>query len=440
MIIYGLKGLSAYAYHAIHLGVTPKPVSSIANLLSFVADAEDALSSDDEAQKKRAPEVSAVVEQLLFLGRMCHETMQELESANTSTYGNPSPTKVHWGPKEGKCILVSGHDLLDLHSLLKQTEGTGINIYTHGEMIPAHGYPTLRAFPHLAGHYGTAWQNQRKEFAQFPGPILMTTNCIVPPAPEYASRIWCTGPVGFPGLHCITASEPHTPTDFAPLIAQAQSLPGFTGSFTPATAPSMDISVRVAYPPSPLETRSVTVGYGRAALNALVPDVLAAVQAGHLKRVLVIGGCDGFETQRSYYTDLVRMLPADTIVVTVACGKFRFNNLGLDAQTVPNTKIPRLLDAGQCNDCSAVVAFASELAARAQCTPNDLPLSICLSWFEQKAVADLLALLSLGLRNIRLGPRAPLFVTQDALQLLHDTFGLTLCTNAADDLPALLGK
>lgn len=442
MIIYGLKGLSAYAYHAIHLHHSPTAVlKEIPDLLAFTAFAEDAYSSSDET-KKNAYGADAILPKLLHLGTLCHETMKVLDEANTSTYGNPVPTEINWGPVEGKCILVSGHDLLDLYQLLKQTEGTGINIFTHGEMLACNAYPLLHSFPHLKGHFGGAWQEQRKEFASFPGPILMTTNCIMLPAKEYADRIWTTGPVGYPSVKKIESAHSSSSdipvTDFSPIIEQAKLLPGFTKESIQSADPVPSFPTPVKYPPNCLSSRTITVGFARNTLTSCADAVLDAVSSKKLRRVFVIGGCDGALPGRNYYTDLARLLPSDTLIVTAACGKYRFNQLGLDKQMVPGTQLPRLLDAGQCNDVYSIVSFAVLLSERLHCTPNDLPVSIILSWYEQKAVADLLALLSLGIKNIRLGPRPPLFVTDDVFAVLNKQFGLTLTTTAQDDLKSIL--
>jgi hydroxylamine reductase len=303
--------------------------------------------------------------------------------------------------------LVSGHDLQDLEKLLEQTEGKGINVYTHGEMLPALGYPGLKKFAHLVGHYGTAWQNQKKEFAAFPGPILMTTNCIQEPAASYVSSIFTAGMVGWPGLTHLMND------DFSELIAKALEMPGFVEDD---------------------DKGSVLTGFARNAVLGVADQVIAAVKSGAIKRFVLVGGCDGAKSGRNYFTDLVDRLPNDTVILTLACGKFRF----FDHKLGDIGGIPRLLDIGQCNDAYSAVQIAVALANAFECEVNDLPLSMVLSWYEQKAVSILLTLLSLGIKNIRLGPSLPAFITPNVLQVLVDNFGIKPITTVEEDLAAII--
>jgi hydroxylamine reductase len=429
LITYGLKGLSAYAYHALHLNHAP--VDVLADLTSILAW----LSTNPT-------DVEEILQKAMKVGLMAHSTMKALDEANTTTFGHPEPTSVAWGPQPGKCIVVSGHDLHDLHQLLVQSEGKGINIYTHGEMLPCNAYPALKKFPHLVGHYGTAWMNQRKEFAAFPGPILMTTNCIMPPTEDYVERIWATGPVGFPRVKKIEANSFSygtvlPKTDFTPIIEQALAMEGFPESVKETAAVAQDIKKSGSYP-DPTKMRKITIGFAHNTVVPLIPHVVDSALKGHLKRVFVVGGCDGHEKERTYFTDFVSALPENTAVLTLACGKFRYNHLGLDQVKVPGTEIPRLMDVGQCNDGYSGIMIAAKLAEALKVQVHELPLSVCLSWFEQKAVADLLALLAVGVKNIKLGPRPPAFVTADALNVLTTRFGLTLTTTVENDLKEML--
>jgi hydroxylamine reductase len=333
--------------------------------------------------------------------------MQVLDTANTRTYGHPVPTPVRVEPLRGKAILVSGHDLKDLEILLRQTEGKGINIYTHGEMLPAHGYPKLKKFKHLAGNYGGAWQDQKDEFAAFPGSILMTTNCIQEPQEKYKSRIFTNGLVGWPGVtHC-------TNGDFTPVIEAALAAPGFAEDGPDKT---------------------ILVGFGHQAVLGVADQVIAAVKSGAIKHFFLVGGCDGARSGRDYYTDFAESVPQDCVIMTLACGKYRFNKL--DFGTIGG--IPRLLDIGQCNDAYSAIQIAVALSKAFNCGVNDLPLSMVLSWYEQKAVAILLTLLHLGIRNIRLGPTLPAFVTPNVLKVLNEKFNLMPIKTAKQDLKDIL--
>jgi hydroxylamine reductase len=333
--------------------------------------------------------------------------MELLDQAHTSAFGHPVPTPVRVEPVKGKCILVSGHDLKDLELLLQQTEGKGINIYTHGEMLPAHGYPGLKQYPHLVGNYGGAWQDQKDEFARFPGAILMTTNCIQEPAESYQRQIFTTGLVAWPGVQHVANGN------FAPVIEAALAAPGFT-----ADGPD----------------QTILVGFGHNAVLDVADQVVDAVKSGAIKHFFLVGGCDGARSGRDYYTEFAEAVPSDCVILTLACGKYRFNKL--DFGTIGG--IPRLLDIGQCNDAYSAIQIAVALSEAFDCGVNDLPLSMVLSWYEQKAVAILLTLLHLGIRNIRLGPTLPAFVTPSVLQVLVDKFNLMPIQTVEADLGAIL--
>jgi hydroxylamine reductase len=394
LLLYGLKGMAAYADHALVLGHESEAV------YAFLS----------EALYHLAEEIPSV-EKLLALCLKCGEVnlvvMQLLDAANTGAYGHPVPTPVRVEPLQGKAILVSGHDLKDLEKLLIQTEGKGINIYTHGEMLPAHGYPGLKKFPHLVGNYGGAWQDQKVEFANFPGAILMTTNCIQEPQASYEGRIFTSGLVGWPGITHIADG------DFSPIIATALAAPGFTEDGPDKT---------------------ILTGFGHHAVLAVADQVVAAVKRGAIKHFFLVGGCDGARSGRDYYTEFAQSVPADCVILTLACGKYRFNKL--DFGTIGG--IPRLLDVGQCNDAYSAIQIAVALAQAFDCGVNDLPLSLVLSWYEQKAVAILLTLLHLGIRHIRLGPTLPAFVTPNVLKVLSEKFNLMPIQTAEQDLRDIL--
>jgi hydroxylamine reductase len=331
-----------------------------------------------------------------------------LDAGNTGTYGHPVPTEVPLGHRPGKAVLISGHDLRDLQLLLEQTAGKGVDVYTHGEMLPTHAYPELKKHPHFYGHFGTAWQNQHKEFVEFPGAILMTTNCLMPPRDDYRERLFTSGPVHFPGI-------PHVSGDFGAVIDKALSMPGFAEE---------------------TDGDSVMVGFGRNAVLGVAPAVIEAVKNGAIKHFFLVGGCDGAKPGRNYYTDFAEQAPDDTIVMTLACGKFRF----FDKKLGDIGGIPRLLDVGQCNDAYSAIQIAVALADAFEIGVNDLPLSMILSWYEQKAVAILLTLLHLGITDIRLGPTLPAFISPNVLQVLVDTFGIKpIGESAATDLADILG-
>ena len=380
LLIYGLKGLAAYGTHAYVLG------KSDPALFAFTHEALDFTTNP-------SPTVDELLGMNLRCGEMSVNVLALLDSANTGAYGNPVPTPVLMGHKKGKAILVSGHDLKDLEELLKQTEGKGINIYTHGEMLPAHGYPELKKYPHLVGHFGGAWMRQKSEFKQFPGAILMTTNCIMEPQPEYKDQLFTSGVVGWKDIPHITNG------DFSEVIAAAEEAPGFTD----------DSPEKFHY-----------VGFGHHAVLGLADKVIDAVKQGAIKRFVLIGGCDGAEPGRNYYTDMAETMPKDWVVLTLGCGKFRV----VDCEMGDIGGIPRLLDMGQCNDSYSAVRVAMALADAFQTDINSLPLSLVVSWYEQKAVCVLLALLHLGVKNIRLGPKLPAFVTPAVLNVLVEKFNI----------------
>ena len=346
---------------------------------------------------------------VLKCGEINLKAMELLDAANTGKYGHPVPTSVPLGARQGKAILVSGHDLRDLELLLQQTQGTGINIYTHGEMLPCHGYPELKKYDHFHGHYGTAWQNQKKEFGEFPGSILMTTNCIQKPREGYMENIFTTGLVGWPGVQHIGEEK-----DFTPVINRALELPGFAEDTNKG---------------------EVLTGFARNAVLSVADKVIEAVKSGAIRHFFLVAGCDGAKPGRNYYTEFVEKTPADTVVLTLACGKFRFFDKPLGAIG----GIPRLLDVGQCNDAYSAIQIAVALANAFECGVNDLPLSMVLSWYEQKAVAILLTLLYLGIKDIRLGPSLPAFLTPNVLNFLVETYNIKPITTPDEDLKAILG-
>ncbi len=395
ILLFGLKGVAAYADHAHILGQEDDKVYAfIHEGLATTAD-----------PKLGVPELLPLV---LKCGETNLRAMELLDAANTGRYGHPVPTQVPLGHKKGKAILVSGHDLLDLEEILKQSEGKGIYVYTHGEMLPCHGYPSLKKYPHFYGHFGTAWQNQIKEFPQFPGPIVMTTNCIQRPAESCADRIFTRGLVGWPGVK-------HLPDlNFAPVIQKALEMPGFQEDS---------------------EGKTVMVGFARNTIMGVADKVIDAVKSGAIKHFFLVGGCDGAKPGRSYYTEFVEKAPKDTVILTLACGKFRF----FDKDLGDIGGIPRLLDVGQCNDAYSAIQIAVALATAFGVGVNDLPLSLILSWYEQKAVAILLTLLYLGIKDMRLGPSLPAFVTPNVLDVLVKNFDIKPITTPDEDLKTILG-
>jgi len=399
LILYGLKGAAAYADHARLLGKSDDAINAgFAEILSYLAD--------------EPSDVAELAATALKVGELNLKVMQLLDAANTGAYGHPEPTQVRVTPVAGKCICVSGHDLKDLAELLEQTDGKGINVYTHGEMLPCLAYPGLKKHKHLVGNYGGAWQDQRKEFDEFPGAILMTTNCIQRPKETYAGRIFTTGLVAYPGVTHIAPGS-NAKKDFTPVIEAALSAPGFAED-----APE----------------KTITIGFARNAVMSVADKVIEAVKAGKIRRFFLIGGCDGAKPGRNYYTQLAQQVPDDCVILTLACGKYRFNKL--DFGDIDG--IPRLLDIGQCNDAYSAIQVALALAEAFGCGVNDLPLSMVLSWFEQKAVAILLTLLHLGITNIRIGPSLPAFITPPVLNVLVEKFKLAPISTPAEDLEAML--
>lgn len=394
IIIYGLKGAAAYYDHAKILGYEDdKLIGQFFEVLDFLNNPN---ATADELLAKA-----------LKTGEINFKVMQLLDTANTCTYGNPEPTKVRITPVKGKAIVVSGHDLKDLEELLKQTEGTGINVYTHGEMLPCNAYPGLKKYAHLVGNYGGAWQDQQKEFKEFPGAILMTTNCIQNPK-DYIDRIFTTGLVAWSGVKHVHRS------DFSQVIEAALNEKGFEENS---------------------EEKHITIGFGRHSVISVAPTVVNAVRANLIKHFFLIGGCDGAKSGRNYYTEFAKKVPKDCVILTLACGKYRFNKLEFG----DIGGIPRLLDVGQCNDAYSAIKIALALAEALETDVNSLPLSMILSWYEQKAVAILLTLLYLGIKNIRLGPSLPAFISPNVLNILVENYGIKPITTAQEDLKEILG-
>jgi hydroxylamine reductase len=396
LILYGLKGAAAYADHARVLGhEDPQIYATFHAGLDFLT--------------RENPTTDELLGWAMKAGELNFKVLELLDAANTGAYGNPQPTQVRVTPVRGKCIAVSGHDLKDLGELLKQTEGKGINVYTHGEMLPCHAYPELKKYKHLVGNYGGAWQDQRTEFDAFPGAILMTTNCIQKPKENYTGRIFTSGLVALPGVRHIGPDR-----DFTPVIEAALAAPGFAED-----APE----------------QTITVGFGHHAVLGVADKVIAAVKSKQIRHFFLVGGCDGAKSGRNYYTEFAQQVPKDCMILTLACGKYRFNKL--DFGHIDG--LPRLLDIGQCNDAYSAIKIATALAGAFGCEVNQLPLSMILSWYEQKAVAILLTLLYLGIKNIRLGPTLPAFVTPAVLGVLVEKFGIAPITTPEADLAAILG-
>ena len=398
-IIYGLKGISAYGHQARALGYYDDQVDN------FYVRALEATTDDNL-------DVEELIRWTMRTGDMSVAVMKKLDEANTTVYKNPSPQKVNVHVKKGPFIIVSGHDLKDLDMLLKQTEGKGINIYTHGEMIPSHGYPELKKYPHLVGNFGGAWQDQQKEFDDIPGCILMTTNCLMRPRETYKDRIFTTSVVGWDGVKYIGKKEDGT-KDFSEIIDKALELGGYKEDQEP---------------------HEILVGFGHHATLSHAETIVNAVKEGKIRHFFLIGGCDGARPGRNYYTEFAKKVPKDCVILTLACGKYRFNKLEFGEVA----GLPRLLDVGQCNDAYSAVRIATALADAFDTDVNGLPLSLIISWYEQKAVADLLALLSLGIKGIYLGPTLPAFLSPNVLQYLVDTFNLRLISTPDDDLKSCL--
>ncbi len=397
ILLFGLKGIAAYAYHARELGAANEEVDSFMH----------------EALFKTITNVSFDLDQYIDLvlkcGAMNLKIMETLDKAHTDKFGNPVPAQVDTGTRKGPGILVTGHDLLDLYELLKQTEGTGINIYTHSEMLPAHGYPELRKFRHLAGNYGGAWQEQKKEFSAFSGALLATTNCVlIPPENTYLDRLFTIGITGIPGAHHLKNR------DFTPLVQKAKLLP----------------------PLPETKGRKVATGFHHTAILGLADKIIAAIKSGKIKHFFLIGGCDGAKPGRNYYTEFAERVPKDCVILTLACGKYRFNKL--DFGEIDG--IPRLIDIGQCNNAYSAVCVALALSKVFNCGVNDLPLTLVLSWFEQKAVAILLSLLYLNVKGIYIGPTPPAFISKNVLGVIQDRFDLRLISTPEEDLKRILKK
>lgn len=400
LILFGLRGMAAYAYHALMLGYSDDEVNAFFYEGLFAV-------GEDWGMEELLPIV-------LKVGEINLKCMALLDRANTESYGTPVPTTVPLTVEKGPFIVVSGHDLKDLQLLLEQTAGKGINIYTHGEMLPAHAYPKLKAYPHLKGNFGTAWQSQQKEFANLPAPILFTTNCLMPPRDSYSDRVYTTEVVSFPGLIHIGDDK-----NFTPAIEKALELGGFRKDtvFTGING-----------------GKEVTTGFGHGTVLSVADKVVDAVKSGSIRHFFLVAGCDGAKPGRNYYTDFVKQTPPDTVVLTLACGKYRFNDLDLGEID----GLPRLMDMGQCNDAYGAIQVAIALANAFGCGVNDLPLSMVLSWYEQKAVCILLTLLHLGIKNIRLGPTLPAFISPNVLNFLVENYGIAPITTPEADLQSLL--
>lgn len=398
-ILYGLKGISAYGHQARELGFHSEQVDAF-YFLSLEAITDDTLS------------VEELIRWTMRTGEIALEVMKVLDDANTQTYENPSPRMVNTQLKKGPFIIVSGHDLKDLEQLLQQSKGSGVNIYTHGEMLPCHGYPGLKKYKHLAGNFGGAWQEQQKQFDNLPGCILMTTNCLMRPRESYKDRIYTTNVVGWDGVKFIPRKE-NGEKDFSEIIAHAKALGGY-----PEDAPP----------------REILVGFGHHAILEHAEEIVAAVKAGKIRHFFLIGGCDGARPGRNYFTEFAKLVPQDCVILTLACGKYRFNKL--DFGTVAG--LPRLLDVGQCNDAYSAIKIATALSDAFDTNVKCLPLSMIISWYEQKAVAVLLALLSLGIQNIYLGPELPAFFSPNVLQYLADTFQIHQISEPQDDIKTCL--
>jgi len=397
LLIYGLKGIAAYYHHAYILGKTDKEISN------FIQDALVATTKE------------LSVDELVDLNMKCGEigvkTMALLDDANTSTYGNPEPTSVNLGVRNNPGILISGHDLKDMEELLKQTDGTGIDVYTHGEMLPANAYPAFKKYSHFVGNYGNAWWKQKEEFEKFNGPVLLTTNCLVPPKDSYKDRVYMTGVVGFEGLKYVPDGENGNAKDFTEIITHAKKCSA----------------------PEKLEDGEITVGFAHNAALGVADKIVEAVKSGKIKRFVVMAGCDGRHKQRDYYTEFAKALPRDTVILTAGCAKYRYNKLDLG----DIDGIPRLLDAGQCNDSYSLVVIAKKLAEVFGVGINELPISYNIAWYEQKAVLVLLSLLSMGVKNIMLGPVLPAFVSPNVLSVLVEKFNIQPNSTVEEDLPTL---
>ncbi len=400
LILFGLRGMGAYAYHARILGYQNEKVNDF-----FYTGLQAVV------EKNTVDELLPLVLKTGEINLLC---MELLDKANTETYGHPIPTKITTNIEKGPFIVVSGHDLHDLYLLLQQTEGKGINIYTHGEMLPCHAYPKLKKFKHLKGNFGTAWQNQQKEFSNVPGAFLFTTNCIMPVKEDYADRVFTTALVEYPNMIHIDENK-----DFTPVIKKAIELGGYNQEHKMTGINGGN---------------TLTVGFGHNTVLSVADKIINAIKTKKIKHIFLVGGCDGAKPGRNYYTDFVKKTPKDTLILTLACGKYRFNDL--DLGTIED--FPRILDMGQCNDAYSAIKVATELAKAFNCSVNDLPLSLILSWYEQKAICILLSLLYLNIKNIKLGPTLPAFLSPNILKVLIDKYNISLVSNPEDDLKTIL--
>ncbi len=402
LVLFGLKGIAAYAHHARILGYEEEEINNF-----FYEALKEITKNSNENE---------LINLVLKTGEINLKCMEMLDKAHTSTFQNPKATKVTTKIEKGPFIVISGHDLMDLKLLLEQTKDKGINIYTHGEMLPAHGYPELKKYPHLKGNFGTAWQNQQKEFANIPAPILFTTNCIMPVKDSYKDRVFTTSIVNYPNTIHIDENK-----DFSPIIAKALELKGYDEDKEMTGINGGNC---------------LTVGFGHNQVLEVATKIIEAIKNKEINHIFLVGGCDGAKVGRNYYTEFVKLTPKDSLVLTLACGKYRFNDL--DLGTIRD--IPRLIDMGQCNDAYSAIKVATELAKAFNCTVNELPLSIVLSWYEQKAVSVLLSLLYLRIKNIKLGPSLPAFVSEDVLNILIEKFNISLIKNPKEDLKELLKR
>ena len=405
-LLFGMKGMAAYAHHAMNLGYTD--------------DAVTAWFYKGLIEINREHSVEEWLALLMEFGRVNFQCMELLDRANTGRFGTPQPTRVNTDIKKGPFIVVSGHDLGDLAQLLAQTEGTGVNVYTHCEMLPAHGYPELNRYPQLAGNFGTAWQSQQKEFEDIPAPVLFTTNCLMPQRPSYQDRIYTTSVVGYEGLRHIEADE-NGHKDFAPLIRHARELGGYEHDRSMSGINGGHM---------------LTTGFAHGAVLSHAEELIAAIRAGKIRHIFLVGGCDGAHPGRNYYTEFVKQTPMDSIVLTLACGKYRFNDLDLGEVA----GLPRILDMGQCNDAYSAIRVALALADAFECSVNELPLTLVLSWYEQKAVCILITLLALGIKNMYVGPTLPAFFSEAVVKTLVETFDLHPITAPEQDMDAILHR
>ena len=405
-LLFGMKGMAAYAHHAMNLGYMDDTV--IKWFYKGLC----------EINKEHTPE--EWIDLIMEFGQVNFKCMELLDRANTETFGTPEPTRVLTDIKKGPFIVVSGHDLKDISQLLEQTKDKGINIYTHSEMLPAHGYPELKKYPHLAGNFGTAWQSQQKEFDNIPAPILFTTNCLMPQRPSYQDRVYTTSVVGYKGLTHITGDADGN-KDFTPIIEHALRLGGYEHDHSMSGINGGHV---------------LTTGFAHAAVLSHAEQIINSINQGHIRHIFLVGGCDGAHPGRNYYTDFVKQTPMDSLILTLACGKYRFNDLDLGEID----GIPRILDMGQCNDSYSAIKVALALADAFDCSVNDLPLTLVLSWYEQKAVCILLTLLSLGIRNMYLGPTLPAFMSETVVKYLVDTYNLQPITAPEQDMDAILKR